>query len=80
MKNLLGITVALLPSAVAVLAQQYMSEEMIKVMIRPPVNRDVRVHDDHINDRANDGDVDDPIIGISSDGWSPPAISTWFVG
>ena len=65
MKNLLGITVALLPSAV--LAKQFMPEEMIKVMIRPPVNRGVRVHDDYINDRANNGDIDDLVIGISSD-------------
>ena len=43
MKYFLAISIALLPSAV--LAEQFMPEQMLEVMTKSPKNRDVRVGD-----------------------------------
>jgi len=62
MKNLLAMTIALLPSAV--LAEQFTPQQMLDVMTKSPSNRDVRVHDfpvlvvspDYVGSQPN-GDV-----------------------
>tara|TARA_B100002051_G_scaffold255020_1_gene270267 strand:+ start:944 stop:1165 length:222 start_codon:yes stop_codon:yes gene_type:complete len=46
MKQLLAITIALLPSAVV--AEQFTPKQMLEVMTKSPSNRDVRVHDDNL--------------------------------
>ena len=43
MKHLLAITITLLPSAV--LAEQFTPQQMLDVMTKSPINRNVRVHD-----------------------------------
>ena len=63
MKHLLAIAISLLPSAV--LAQQFMPQQMLDVMTQSPGNRDVRVHDK---------------LDINTNEIAPANNSSWIVG